>query len=97
MSNSKIQISVQPGARRTQLSGMGEDGVVRIAVKGPAQEGRANEAVVALLAERLGVPRSCVQVAQGAASRRKRIDVEGLGQDELERRLAAALAKENAR
>ena len=54
------------------------------------EDGKANDAVVALLAERLGVPRRAVRVAGGASSRVKWIEVDGLEEAELWRRLEAA-------
>jgi len=62
-----------------------------VAVASPPVEGRANEAVVRLLGELLGVPRRQVKVARGAASRGKLVEVEGLTASEAEARLAAAL------
>ena len=85
-------IRVQPGARAARLLGWGDDGALRMSVREPAKEGRANQAVVALLAASLGVSRSRVRLSRGAASRLKRVEIEGCPQEELERRVAAALA-----
>ena len=84
---------MQPGARRAGLERTA-DGVVKVKVREPAREGRANEAVTALLAERLGVPRGAVQVVRGAGSREKTIEVRGLASEALESRIGAALAEE---
>jgi uncharacterized protein YggU (UPF0235/DUF167 family) len=51
------------------------------------ERGRANEALVDLLARGLGVPRSRVSVVGGQTGRRKIVDVEGVDKDEIERRL----------
>jgi hypothetical protein len=69
-----IAVHVQPGAKRTAVAGMhGERLKIRIAA--PPVEGRANAAVVAFIAEQLGVPRAQVSVARGERSRDKLIAV----------------------
>jgi uncharacterized protein len=62
---------------------------LKVRVAAPPQDGRANAALEALLATALGVPKSAVRVASGHSSARKRVDVDGLARDEIERRLAA--------
>jgi uncharacterized protein (TIGR00251 family) len=69
-----LKIHVQPGARRTEVAGLhGEALKVRVAA--PAAEDRANEALVAFVAQRLGVARRDVSIASGAHSREKRLEV----------------------
>jgi uncharacterized protein (TIGR00251 family) len=71
-----LRIHVQPGARRTEVAGLhGEALKVRVAAA--AVEDRANEALVAFIAERLGVARRDVSIASGARSREKRVEVRG--------------------
>ncbi len=67
-------------------------GTCKVKVKEPAQEGRANQAVTVLLAEWLQVPRRAVRVVHGLGSRDKQVEVEGLGIEEVEARIEAALA-----
>ncbi|MCG6875588.1 MAG: DUF167 domain-containing protein [Betaproteobacteria bacterium] len=75
-----IAIHVQPGAKRSAVAGIhGERLKVRIAA--PPIEGRANAAIVAFIAERLGVPRAQVKVARGERSRDKLIEIEVLDCD----------------
>lgn len=62
----------------------------RIRVSSPPEGGRANAAVLALLADVLGVPRARLELLRGAAGREKLVEVRGLGARETERRLAAA-------
>jgi uncharacterized protein (TIGR00251 family) len=69
-----IAVHVQPGAKRTEVSGVhGER--LKIRISAPPVEGRANAAVVDFIAEQLGVPRSQVTVARGERSREKLIAV----------------------
>jgi uncharacterized protein len=83
----RLRLRVSPGARRTELAGRyGE--AWRVRVSAAPERGRANEAVVGLLAERLGVPRTSLSVVSGQTSRDKVVELRGLGHDEVERRLA---------
>ncbi|MBV8631638.1 MAG: DUF167 domain-containing protein [Silvibacterium sp.] len=78
---------ITPRARRTQFTGVVEDGantVFRIAVAAPPLEGRANEELISWLASVLDVPRSAIEVASGEHSRNKRIRVRGRTAGELE-------------
>ena len=79
-----------PKSRTNSVEATRDDGGARIRVRVTAapEDGKANDAVVELLAERLGLPRRAVRVAGGAASRVKWIEVDGLEEEELWRRLA---------
>lgn len=73
-------VHAQPGARRTQVAGLhGEALKVRIAA--PALEDRANEALIAFVAERLGIARREVALASGAKSREKRLEIANAAAD----------------
>lgn len=67
-----LRLRVQPGARREGFGGAHGDSL-KIAVTAPPEGGRANEAVLALLARRLGVPRRDVRLLSGENSRQKRV------------------------
>jgi uncharacterized protein len=60
----------------------------RARVAAPPERGRANEALIELLAGSLGVPRSRVSVVGGLTARRKIVEVDGLDLPEVERRLS---------
>jgi len=70
-----ISVRVKPGSKRGPLVEVAEDGELTIYVREPAVDGKANEAVVRLLAKHLGVPRSRLVLASGAAARVKRFRV----------------------
>jgi len=61
-------------------------------VTAPAEGGRANDAVVRLLAEAVDVPRRQVALVSGHTAREKVVELRGLEADEVERRLAGASA-----
>ena len=83
----RITVTVSPGAKATELVGRHGDGW-KVRVAAAPERGRANDAVVALLAEALSVPVSGVRVAAGASARRKVVEVDGLETAEIERRLS---------
>ena len=56
----------------------------------PPERGRANEAVLRLLAETLELPRDGLKLLSGQGSRDKVVELMGIGPDEAQRRLAAA-------
>jgi uncharacterized protein (TIGR00251 family) len=83
----RLRLKVSPGAARTEVTGrQGDAWKVRVAAA--PERGRANDALVRLLAERLDVPRSAVSVVSGHAARDKVVELRGLDRDEAERRLS---------
>ena len=63
-------------------------------VGAPAERGKANEAVLALLAGVLNIPRSSVALVSGGGSRDKIVELAGIEPDEIDRRLAIAGGQE---
>jgi hypothetical protein len=84
-----LQLRVTARARRNAL-GTIEDGVLAVRLAAPPVEGAANKALIALLAEALGVSRSAILVESGTRSRHKRVRISGLAPDEVRRRLEQA-------
>ena len=69
----KIQVKVKPNSKTQEVSQEGNSFAVK--VKEPAREGRANQAVIKLLAEHFGVPKSQVRILSGLTSKNKVIEV----------------------
>ena len=86
--NVMLTVHVQPGARRSEIVGPHGD-ALKVRVAAPPVDGKANVAVVTLLAELLDAP---VELVAGASSRRKRLRITGLDQDAVQRSLDAAVA-----
>lgn len=82
-----IHVSAKCGSNGIEPA---ESGVVRVRVTAAAVEGAANAAVVKLLADKAGVPKSAVEIKSGQTSRRKRVIFHGLNARELERRFGLA-------
>lgn len=82
----RLTVWVQPRAPRTEVVGRHGD-AIRIRVAAPPVDGAANEELVRLLAERLGLPRRAIRLKSGATGRRKTVEITGLTAAEVERRL----------
>jgi len=80
MTTGRIKVYVQPRASKSEVVGLHGD-AVRIRVAAPPVDDAANEALIALIADRLGVAKRCIRVVAGRSSRRKIVEVEGLGAD----------------
>ena len=79
-------VRVVPRASRNAIAGLHGD-ELKVQLTAPPVEGAANAALIAYLAERLGVRRSAVTIVGGDKSRRKQVRVEGVGRDAIERLL----------
>jgi uncharacterized protein YggU (UPF0235/DUF167 family) len=89
----RLALRVSPGARTSAVVGRYGDGwKVRVAAQ--PERGRANEALVALLAATRRVPARTISVVSGHSGRDKLVELTGLAPEETERRLAAAGRKE---
>lgn len=87
-----IRVHVQPKARREQIIGM-HGGRIKLAVTEPPDKGKANEAVVRLVAATLNLPASRVELLRGDTSRQKDLLVRQLEAAEALRQFAAAVSQ----
>ena len=87
----RLRVRVQPGARGSSLVGWMADGALKLRVSAPAEDGRANRAMVELLASALGLRPAAVRVVRGPSARAKVIEVDGLDEQALRSRVTAAL------
>jgi uncharacterized protein len=82
----RLRIKAVPNARSDEVMGWsGED--LRVKVRAPALDGRANDALCSFLADRLGLPHRAVRLVHGEKSRQKLVAIDGLGIDEVRRRV----------
>ena len=72
----RLQVHIQPRASRTEIVGT-HGSALKVRLLAPPVDGAANEALVALLADRLGIPRRAVRIAAGASSRAKTVELDG--------------------
>jgi uncharacterized protein len=86
-----LPVRAQPGARKTAIIGV-HAGALRVAVSAPPEKGKANAAIVALLAQALGCKPAQVGLLSGATGRQKRFLIQGIEPEGLQERLAPLLA-----
>jgi uncharacterized protein (TIGR00251 family) len=84
----RLRLRVNPGAKKTTIVGA-HGGALKISVAAPPERGKANRAVVELLARVLGLTRSSVVIAAGEVSEDKVVLIP-LSPAEIRSRLAAA-------
>ncbi|HEV3333842.1 MAG TPA: DUF167 domain-containing protein [Bryobacteraceae bacterium] len=83
----RVTVKVHPRARRTAIHGR-LGGAYKLDLVAPPVDGKANDECARFFAELARVPRSRVRIVTGMTSRVKVVEVEGISQEELERRLA---------
>jgi uncharacterized protein YggU (UPF0235/DUF167 family) len=88
MTRSRLRLRVSPGGRGESIGRHGETWKVRVAAA--PEGGKANEAVLRLLAECLALPRANVALVSGHSGRDKIVELTGIDEKEANRRLAAA-------
>jgi uncharacterized protein (TIGR00251 family) len=87
--NIVLGLHIQPGAKKTEIAGLHGD-TLKIRLAAPPVDGKANECLIAFLAEELAVPRAQVELASGATSRRKWLRVKGASEEAIARLIAEA-------
>jgi hypothetical protein len=85
----RFRLKVVPGASRTRIVGEME-GALKVAVSAPPEKGKANRAVLALLAEALGVKARQLRIESGAGSTYKRCLVSGTTIEQVQAALEEA-------
>ena len=91
-----LSVHAQPGAGKSEVVGR-HGSAVKVRVAAPPQGGRANDALVELLATEFGLKPGQVSVESGQSSRLKRIRLVGLDPDDLVRQLRRLLGGGNVR
>ena len=82
-----LQVKVVPGASRDRVAGRYGEGV-KVQVSAPAEKGKANEAVIQVLAAALSLRPAQVAIVGGHSGPRKTVRIEGIEQAELDRKIA---------
>ena len=91
-----LAVRAQPGAKKTAITGVYGEGAaaqLKIAVQAPPLEGRANQALIAFLAETFSVSKSAVELTAGESSRSKVFLLRGVPLPRAVAKLAAWTAK----
>ena len=94
MESTRLRLRVSPGAVRAGVVGRHGD-AWKIRVAAAPEAGRANDAVVRLLADTLSLPRDAVRLVSGHGGRDKIVELAGLGRSQTERRLTSAAGRDH--
>ena len=89
MDTTRLSVRIVPRASRDVVVGM-RGGALLVRVTAPPVDGAANEALIRVLARRLGVTKGAVSIASGKTSKLKVVVVQGLAEAETLRRLSAS-------
>jgi uncharacterized protein YggU (UPF0235/DUF167 family) len=82
----RLPVKVIAGASRSAIAGW-SDGRLRVRITAVAERGKANAALIALIAATLELPRSAIRLVAGATSARKTLEITGLSQAKIAARL----------
>jgi len=77
-----VDMHLQPGAKRNEILGFRGD-VLYAKVTAVAEKGKANQALLELVADTFGVPQSAVAIVRGQTSRNKVVAIQGLTREDL--------------
>jgi uncharacterized protein (TIGR00251 family) len=83
----RVTVRVTPRASRNEIQRWDGD-VLRVRVTAPPADGKANDAVLALLAKVLRLPKSSIKLVSGGSSRTKIVELDGVAEPEIRARLA---------
>ena len=86
MSKCVLEFKVIPEASTTEFADLKTE-VIRVRVSAPPEKGKANKELIRFIAKRLGIPKTTVVLLSGKTSRRKRIQVNGIGKEQVMRTL----------
>jgi len=82
-----LHVKALPSSKCDEVRGV-DGGALKVAVTAPPEKGKANKALLAVLAEFFGVPRRDVAIISGETSRDKRVEVAGVTAVQVEEKLA---------
>jgi len=85
-----FDIQVIPHASRAEIVCI-QDGVFKVKVTAPPLEGAANDACIKMLASKLGLKKSQMEISAGSKSRRKTVMVKNINKMELELKISSFL------
>jgi uncharacterized protein (TIGR00251 family) len=82
-----VRLTVRVIPRSSQNAFAWEHGVLKVRLTAPPVDGAANDALITLLAQRLGLPKRAISIAHGAASRQKVVEIADMTEAEVMSRL----------
>jgi uncharacterized protein (TIGR00251 family) len=80
-----LTVKVIPRARKNEIAGY-ENGLLKVRLQAVPEKGKANEELIAFLAEELDLPKSSMTLVRGQTSRIKHLKIEGLDENQFLKR-----------
>ncbi len=80
-----LSVKVVPNASKSEFAGWLDDSTLKVRIQSPAQDGKANKALVAFLAKQIGVSKNQISIVRGETSRQKLIAFERLSSSQFEK------------
>jgi hypothetical protein len=81
-----LPVRAQPGSRRNELRGE-QDGMLKVCVTQSPEKGKANKAVIELIAKSLKLRKSQIELLSGETSHQKRFLIRGITPEELAQKI----------
>ena len=85
----RIQVRVIPRSSKNSI--VWEEGALKVRLTAPPVDGAANEALIALLAQCLGLPKRDIQIVYGATGRHKTVEIMGMTVEAVEQKIRGVL------
>jgi uncharacterized protein len=85
-----LPVRAQPGARRNEIRGE-QDSALKVCVTQSPEKGKANKALIEVIAKALSLRKSQIELISGETSHQKRFLIRGISLDDLARRIAEAI------
>ncbi len=82
-----LTLHIQPGAKRTEVAGAHGE-ALKVRLNAPPVDGKANDCLIAYLADLLSLPKARVVLESGLSSRSKRVRAVGIAADRVVAKLA---------
>ena len=87
-----LPVRAQPGARRNEVRGL-QDGALKVSVTQAPEKGKANKAIIEVLAKWLGLRKSQFELISGETASQKKFLIRDVGHEDLAQRINAKLAE----
>lgn len=87
----EIQLRAQPNAKQSAIAGVWNETHLKIMLKAPPVDGKANEALIRFMADFCGVPKKNVSFLSGDSAREKRLFIMGVSLETLQQKIDAVI------
>ena len=86
-----LPVRAHAGSRKNGILGV-HNGMLRVAVTAAPEKGKANKAIIEVLADELGVPKSSIELVAGETSPQKKLLIAGVDADRLQKQIERLIA-----